>query len=50
VTIAKDDADDEDGGDREPSFGSLNQDDDQIRWGYSSRNDLEEQCEDEGYD
>lgn len=37
----------QDGSDREPSLGSLNHDD-QTRWGYSDRRDLEEQCEDEG--
>jgi hypothetical protein len=44
----QDNADDEDGGDNEPSLGSLDQPEDQTRWGFSSRKDLEEQCEDEG--
>ena len=43
----QDEADDEDGGDNEPSLGSLAHDD-QTRWGDSPRRDLEEQCEDEG--
>lgn len=33
--------------DDEPSLGSLHHDD-QARWGYSARADLEQQCEDEG--
>jgi hypothetical protein len=32
----------------EPSLGSLDQPEDQTRWGLSSRSDREEQCEDEG--
>lgn len=36
-----------DNADDEPSLGSLDHDD-QTRWGYSARADLEEQCEDEG--
>jgi len=39
---------DEDGGDNECSLGSLDQAEDQTKWGFSSRKDLEEQCDDEG--